>query len=109
MMQKRPRKRSRKGQRSKSENQRRHANKRARERVGYSFGPEEQKEVISLIQSGKAEVVYTQSHRITIFRLTYKNIDTAFVYDKNRKNIVTLYPYETCKWNPDNGKSTNRQ
>jgi len=66
-----------------------HFAKRCMQRLGYIPN---RKELINKIQTGKLEFNERQSNRVTTFKWKepIKNIDTILVYDKLRKQLITI-------------------
>ena len=64
-----------------------HFQYRSIERVGVLLN---EKELINKIQKGELEFVERQSNRVTVFRYAYKNSIFRLVYDKIRKQIITV-------------------
>lgn len=88
--------RRRRKKRTKSENQRIHAKRRARERYGICLVRRDLDKMVASIQSrnGAAEIVRKVNNRISTWLVTYKGIDLPAVYDCHRHNIVTFLPKE---------------
>lgn len=74
----------------KTKAQRVHAYNRIQERIGFEVSP---KRLVKLIQDGELEFLYKPSKRLSVFRFNNESIDIVVVYDRNRKQIVTVYPY----------------
>lgn len=74
--------------------QRIHAKRRAEERYALELNRDDLRNIVQRIQQNQATHVEKQSHRVSVFDLTYNNIDVRVVYDKNRKTIVTFLPKE---------------
>lgn len=74
--------------------QTRHAARRALERYGIEFTQHKREKMIKMIQTGEAQVVRKQSHRVTIFSLIFEEKEVVVVYDKERKNIASFLPLE---------------
>lgn len=72
--------------------QRIHAKKRLEERYGLTVNRKELREIISLIQGGNACFLERKSTRVTKWQLQYKGRDIIALYDKNRKNLITVLP-----------------
>lgn len=83
--------RKRKKSNRKKEAQRKHFEKRSLERVGVVLN---RKELIRKIQNNELEFLERQSHRVSIFRFEYLEEFYRIVYDKERKQIVTIL-YDT--------------
>jgi hypothetical protein len=47
-----------------------------------------------LIQNGEADLVETQSNRVTLHDITFRGERMRIVYDKVRKVVVTVLPKE---------------
>lgn len=80
---------------SKKTCQRIHAKRRALERHGLQLNRFDLFEMVKLIQGQKAEFVERQSLRVTVWRVPWGDRKLKVVYDKVRKNIVTVLPVET--------------
>lgn len=91
----RPKRRRRKKM-SKAASQRKHAHKRALERHGIHLTRSAQEKLIKKIQSGEAEALLKQSHRVTIFSVNHRESgkDILVAYDKKRHTIITVLPEE---------------
>jgi predicted RNA-binding protein associated with RNAse of E/G family len=75
---------------SKNKAQREHARRRFRERFGVSFDRNKAHEFVKIIQRGAARFVERQSCRVTVFDVPYEGATYRVVYDKQRKNVVTV-------------------
>lgn len=64
-----------------------HFQRRSLERIGVLL---DEKELVKKIQNNKLEFIERQSNRITVFRYKYQNKIYRLVYDKTRKQIVTI-------------------
>ncbi len=79
---------------SKKKNVKKHFQKRSLERVGVLLN---EKELVRKIQNHELEFVERQSNRKTVFRLKYLDKTYRIVYDKQRKQIITiLYEVGQC-------------
>lgn len=72
---------------SKKKNVKKHFQKRSLERVGVLLN---EKELVRKIQNHELEFVERQSNRKTVFRLKYLDKTYRIVYDKQRKQIITI-------------------
>lgn len=89
------RKKKRKKINSKKEAQRHHFKMRTLQRVGQVLN---QKELIWKIQNGELEFIERQSNRVSLFRYVINGTAYKIVYDRQRKQVVTiLYEVEQCK------------
>jgi hypothetical protein len=79
-----------KQRRKKKKSQQQHAKRRSMERFGCSFDADG---MVSDIKKGKLKPICQQSLRLTVFRCIIGGQDAACVYDKQRKTIVTVFPY----------------
>jgi hypothetical protein len=70
--------------------QRKHALRRIRERYGISLSQEEYWNIVRQIQTGKAKFVERQSCRVTLFRVTVRDIAIVVSYDKNTHQVSTF-------------------
>ena len=73
--------------RSKKKNVKIHFQKRSLERVGVLLN---EKVIVNLIQENKLEFIERQSNRITVWRYVFMDKTYRVVYDKQRKQIVTI-------------------
>jgi hypothetical protein len=80
----------------KGEAQRRHARKRARERYGIDLDDELLAAWVAAIQDKNPSITVRplgrESTRLTHFAVTHDDIEVPVVYDKQRKQIVTVLP-----------------
>lgn len=83
--------RKRKRINQKKEAQRKHFEKRSLQRVGIVLN---HKELARKIRNNELEFIERQSHRVSIFRFEYLGEFYRIVYDKERKQIVTIL-YDT--------------
>lgn len=81
---------------SKKKAVKKHFYKRSLERVGVLLN---EKELVRKIQNQELEFIERQSNRKTVYRLEYLGKFYRIVYDKDRKQIITiLYEIgEQCK------------
>lgn len=93
---------------SKRSSERHHAKRRARERFGVLLGKRLRREIIATIQSGAGRFYDRQSCRISRFLFDICGREAIVVYDRARKEIVTVFPYEYILKEERNGnrKST---
>lgn len=80
--------------RSKSKNQQRHARRRAMERFGIDLDQNARCSILSQIQNGRSILVRRQSNRVVVHEVTVDSTTMHVVYDKIRKEIVTVLPVE---------------
>ncbi len=64
-----------------------HFQRRSLERIGVLL---DEKELVKKIQNNKLEFIEKQSNRISVFRYEYNNNFYRLIYDKTRKQIVTI-------------------
>jgi hypothetical protein len=83
----------RQGGKNKTRCQQIHFRRRCTERLGFVPSKRELEELINKIQSNKSQFIERQSHRITVWRDNFKDIDIILIYDKIRKQIITVMPY----------------
>lgn len=76
---------------SKAKAQRRHAARRAQQRLGIALGPQRMAELVRMIQAGEMELHSKQSNRVTRFLHTIDDERCMVIYDRKRKNIVTIW------------------
>ncbi len=88
----------RRKKKDKKEAQRIHFEKRSLQRVGIILN---RKEIIRKIHNQELEFIERQSNRVSLFRLIHEGTAYKVVYDKERKQIVTiLYEnWEKCEKN----------
>lgn len=67
-----------------------HARKRAIERFGLKYNRFVRKELVKMIQNGKAEFIEKQSNRVSKWRILYDGRWIDVIYDGRRKTIVTF-------------------
>lgn len=77
----------RKKKQSKKEAQRLHFEKRSLERVGVVL---DRKEIIRQIQNGQLEFYEKQSNRVSLFKYFFNGEEYRIVYDRERKQVVTI-------------------
>lgn len=65
-----------------------HFQKRSLERVGVLLN---ENAIVGLIQENKLEFIERQSNRITVWRYVFMDKIYRVVYDKQRKQIVTIF------------------
>lgn len=66
-----------------------HFFQRSVERVGVYLNT---KEIINEIQNNKLEFLERKSKRVTLWKYNYKDTVYKVVYDKHRKELVTIIP-----------------
>lgn len=64
-----------------------HFQRRSLERIGILL---DEKDLIKKIQNNELEFVEKQSNRVTVFRFSYQDKIYRLVYDKTRKQIITV-------------------
>lgn len=69
-----------------------HAKKRAAERYGINLDKTTRRAIKEQISQGKSKFIEKQSNRISVHEVEIKGQQIKVVYDKNRKNIVTILP-----------------
>jgi hypothetical protein len=78
--------------------QRAHAKRRLQERYGLTVNRHDLRDMVALIQGGHARMIERQSHRVTVWDLTFHGKEIRVVYDNLRKVVVTaLLPTHTLK------------
>ena len=70
--------------------QQQHFKNRFKERIGIEVDTKSIKEMIFKIQKGSARFVKKRSNRVKVFEVDYKSQKIWLVYDKIRKNLVTV-------------------
>lgn len=76
---------------SKKECENIHAKSRIRERFGINMGKKLHQTFINSIQNGKAKFIRRQSNRVTVWQVEYNEDVLTLVYDKHRKQIITVF------------------
>lgn len=72
---------------------RKHTKKRAKERYDIELTSAEQKEIVNnIINNVGCKFIYKQSCSKSIYLVVYNKKEFLFVYDKNRKVLVTALP-----------------
>ncbi len=89
----------RRKQEPKAHSQRTHFKKRALERYGVDVNRHLYREMVEMIQNGKAVFIERQTNRIAAFWLylekpPYTGVKLRVIYDKERKTLVTALPPE---------------
>ena len=79
---------------SKERAQRFHAKTRALERYDIALNNKDLQAIAKLIQDRKAIFVEKQSLRVTLWDVDYNGIRMRTVYDRHRKQIVTVLPLD---------------
>lgn len=79
---------------TKKQNQRFHARIRAEERYGITYNKYVRAQILKLIADGKTIIIKKQSNRLSIREVTLEEKQIVFVYDKERKEVVTFLPPE---------------
>lgn len=82
----------RKSPKRKSESLLIHARTRALERYGQELTDSDLAEIVKKIQARNGVFVESQSHRVRVWNIEYKDETWKVVYDKFRKAIVTFLP-----------------
>ena len=78
----------RRKKKTKKECQMAHFQKRCIQRIGRLL---DRKEIIRQIQNNELEFIRRDSNRVSIFKYVVDNIPYKVVYDKLRKQVVTIY------------------
>lgn len=69
-----------------------HALRRFDERFDLQLNDNQYKQIVNMIQKGRAEFIRKQSNRITHWDVTFQDQVIRVVYDKARKVVVTALP-----------------
>ena len=77
---------------NKKQCQQKHFEKRCLQRIGKIIS---QKEIKKKIQNNKLEFIKAQSNRISLFKYIFEGVEYKVVYDKLRKQVVTIMYMET--------------
>lgn len=80
---------------TKKQNQRFHARKRAMERYGISYNKDILSQIISMIANNETKLLEKKSLRLSIREAMLGNKCIRFVYDRERKEIVTFLPSDS--------------
>ena len=75
---------------SKATSQKRHAQKRLRQRYGISIRNKEYYALCQQILDGKATLIKKQTNRTSLWWVRVRNISIRAVFDKQRNRIVTF-------------------
>jgi len=75
---------------TKKETERKHARKRFKERFDIAFDKSLRNELVKRIQTQDFFKAEKQSHRVTKFHMTVREHNCVVIYDKNRKEIITV-------------------
>lgn len=78
--------------RSKKKCQQVHAVRRFIERTGLVVGQDSLNQIVNLIRNGKSIPIRKQSLRVSVHQVTFRGKEIRVVYDKIRKQIVTVLP-----------------
>lgn len=68
-----------------------HLHRRAAERLGVSLSPSDSARIVRQIQAGELSIVEKQTHRVSLFAAEVAGRQVVVVYDRKRKQIVTLW------------------
>ena len=79
---------------SKKKNVKVHFRKRSLERVGMIV---DEQDLVRKIQKQELEFVYSQSLRRKVYRVEFLQQKFLVVYDKMRKQLITIFPEDTSK------------
>jgi hypothetical protein len=90
---------------TKSQAERQHAKRRARERYGIAFNSQMNKNLIAQIQRGEARLVRRQSQRVSVWDVEIAGGPARVVYDRDRKQIVTFLPLALEPWQKEQSAS----
>ena len=83
---------------SKAKDQEAHALRRAYLRYGLRLTQHDLHTIRNEIQEGRSTCVQTQSNRISVHDLVYKDVPVRVVYDKMRKTVVTFLTDKMGVW-----------
>jgi hypothetical protein len=72
----------------------RHLDKRTHQRLGVLLSRQSKQQLVKDIQANKLPFLWRTSHNRTAFKASINDIDVVIIYDKQRKMIVTTWPYE---------------
>lgn len=81
---------------NKKKNVKIHFRRRSLERVGMIV---DEIELIKKIQKQELEFVYSQSNRKKVYRAKFLGQIFRIIYDKERKQLITIYPENITKIN----------
>jgi hypothetical protein len=82
---------------SKAKQQRRHARRRAKQRLGIDLGPKRMRALISDIQNNRLTFHSRQSHRVTRWITEIDSKKVFVIYDSKRKTVVSLWNYDETR------------
>lgn len=80
---------------SKKESEMKHLKRRWISRVGEEMNKQLHGKIVEAIQLGNSKVVERQSNRVTIHKITLDKEPLTVVYDRLRKQVVTVLPKES--------------
>lgn len=80
--------------RSKKTCQMLHLKTRWKERVGTELTKVTHDKLVNLIKQGKSILIDKKSNRVSVHQVPYNSLMVTVVYDRERKQLVTVYPME---------------
>jgi len=78
--------------RTKKANQRSHFDSRSLLRLGFILTQETKNRIMEDIREGRSVIIERKSHRASLHQVDINGMSCAVVYDKTRKELVTIYP-----------------
>lgn len=78
--------------------QRVHAKRRAAQRYDLVLSRELRLKLLNMVWSGAAKTISHQSHRLVVKEADLEGTTVRFVYDRNRKNIVTFLHTDEARY-----------
>lgn len=79
---------------NKKRSQMRHLKRRWLQRTGDTIDSKLHAKIVRMIREGKTRIYYKQSNRISIHYVDIDGTEKRVVYDKQRKQCVTILPKE---------------
>ncbi len=97
--------------------QKKHAMRRMRERIGIDMTKKKYQQLLEATRASarRGGVIFKQSRRTRLVKLTFEEDEIIVVYDVQRKTVVTVLPKENEFYkifgvsNDNNFKNSNRQ
>lgn len=85
------RKGRKKRKRTATDNYKLHAKRRSKQRLNIQLNRQDIKDIITQIQSGKAEFIKQSTRTRSLWKVSVKNKNMIVVYSKSTKTIVTVW------------------
>lgn len=74
-----------------------HSRRRAKQRAGIDLGPVRRRKIVAAIQGGAGTFHSKQSNRVSRWVVSLDGESLMVIYDKSRKQIVTIWRHHTPK------------